>query len=127
VKTTNRDQLELLFNLDAELGAIDPMELDSEQLNSLIQEKRGKAENRLSTPAQAILDRYIKKEMYGTWIDARWVQRNVFYTVELKRFSAEQIRGFLNEIALSGIGTIAGEDDSLRWYAEGEGDASTNP
>ncbi|MBI4739884.1 ATP-binding protein [Candidatus Woesearchaeota archaeon] len=44
VKTTNRNQLELLFNLDAELGAIDPSELNTEQLNKLIEEKRG--ENR---------------------------------------------------------------------------------
>ncbi|HEY9627247.1 MAG TPA: hypothetical protein V6C84_08090 [Coleofasciculaceae cyanobacterium] len=74
----------------------------------------------LSKPAQAILDKYQTKEMYGTWIDAKWVKNYVFYTLELKPFSVQQIRGFLQELAESGRGFVDGEDTALRWYFDPE-------
>jgi len=78
----------------------------------------------LSKPAQAILNKYQAKEMYGTWIDAKWVKNYVFYTVELKPFSSPQIREFLQELAESGRGLLDGEDATLRWYFDPETNAA---
>lgn len=116
-----RARLERDWQAEAPVN-IDPSEMNAEELNRLIEERRSPAKKTLSKPAQAILDKYQFKEMYGTWIDARWVKRSVFYTVELKHFSAIDIRAFFNELTLSGIGSTEGEGDTLRWYMELEAD-----
>lgn len=74
----------------------------------------------LSKPAQAILDKYIQKKMFGVWIDARWVKSFVFYTKSLKHFSHAQSKEFLSELALKGKGKVEGEDKALRWIYESE-------
>ncbi|HEY9659763.1 MAG TPA: hypothetical protein V6C65_15005 [Allocoleopsis sp.] len=72
----------------------------------------------LSKPAQAILTKYVEKEMYAVWIDAKWVKNYVFYTKELKDFSPTQIRGFLKELYQSGRGLLQGKNESLSWCME---------
>ncbi|HEY9660116.1 MAG TPA: type IV secretory system conjugative DNA transfer family protein [Allocoleopsis sp.] len=78
----------------------------------------GKPKSGLSVPAQTILDKYTQKEMYGTWIDAKWVKQYVFYTKELKQFSASEVRGFLKELSDSGRGSTGGDEANLTWLME---------
>lgn len=78
----------------------------------------------LSKPAQAILEKYIQKKMFGIWIDAKWVKNYVFYRADFKQFSQVQTREFLKELAQSGRGSVEGEENSLRWYFDPKYDST---
>ncbi|NJR61236.1 MAG: ATP-binding protein [Cyanobacteria bacterium CRU_2_1] len=111
VPTDPRKQLENLFNSE---DGFNPAELRDKEKDELINEKR--SDRKLSKPAQAILNKYQEKEMYGTWIDAKWVKNYAFRSKDLSNFSPEQIRGFLIELAASSVGSVEGEGAGLRWY-----------
>jgi hypothetical protein len=90
----------------------------TETIRSLESLLRTEPTEQLSPPARAILEKYVQKQMYGVWIDAKWVKNYVFYTKELKRFSSTQIRGFLKELASTGRGFLQGEGEAVCWYME---------
>ncbi|WP_416671570.1 hypothetical protein [Egbenema bharatensis] len=89
-----------------------------EQIRSLESLLKADPTEQLSPPARAILDKYVQKEMFGVWIDAKWVKNYVFYTKELKDFSPAQVRGFLKELAATGRGFLEGDGEAVCWYME---------
>jgi hypothetical protein len=109
------EQLDRIASEIVEESYLDPREQLQKMWNLSSFNPDHESPKGLSIPAQAILDKYIQKKMFGTWIDSRWVKSYVFYTKILKSFSHAQAKGFLIELADSGKGVIEGEDKSFRW------------